>query len=166
MGGRATYPRRANRTSTHTGDSGDGQVHGASQAPPGDRYRLKPLIFGGDSDVEQFICKFEDVATIAEWSAPVRVLQLRACLTGLAKSFALAPDEAYILRAFWTRFGLTAQEVADKLQGLRRDRRTLLEDHANTVQRLAQTAFSQVKGDEKRRLVYNAFFRSINNLGL
>jgi len=109
------------------------EVRRASQAPPGDRYCLKPPIFGGDSDVEQFTCEFEDVATIAEWPAPVRVLQLRACLTGRARSFALGPDEAHILRALQTRFGLTAQEAADKLQGLRRDRRMPLEDHANAV---------------------------------
>jgi len=34
--------------------------------------------FGGDSDVEQFIREFEDVTTIAEWPAPVCILQLRA----------------------------------------------------------------------------------------
>jgi len=50
------------------------EVQWASQAPPGDRYCLKPPIFGGDSDVEQFIREFEDVATIAEWPAPVRIL--------------------------------------------------------------------------------------------
>jgi len=27
----------------------------ANQAPPGDRYRLQPPIFGGNCDVEQFI---------------------------------------------------------------------------------------------------------------
>jgi len=38
-----------------------------------------------------------------------------------------------------------------------------LEDHANAVKRLAQTAFSQVTGREIKCLVYNAFFRSIND---
>jgi len=37
-------------------------------APPGDRYRLQPLIFEGDSNVEQFIRKIKDVATFAKWS--------------------------------------------------------------------------------------------------
>jgi len=45
-------------------------------APPGDRYRLKPPIFG-DDDVKQFIREFEDVVTIAEWTAPGRLFQLR-----------------------------------------------------------------------------------------
>jgi len=37
-----------------------------SQAPPGDRYHLKLLNFGGKEDVEQFIREFKDVAAIAE----------------------------------------------------------------------------------------------------
>jgi len=112
---------------------------------------------------EQFIREFQDVATIAEWPAQVRVLQLRACLTGRAKSFALGPDKEHILRALRTRFGLTAEEASDRLQVLRRARRTTLEDHANEVERLAQTAFSHATGPEWKRLVYNAFFRSVNN---
>jgi len=31
------------------------EFQGTSQAPPGDSYRLKPPIFGGEGDVEQFI---------------------------------------------------------------------------------------------------------------
>jgi len=54
------------------------EVQGARQAPLVDRRRLKSLTFGGDSDVEEFIRKFEYVATIAEWPALVRVLSLRA----------------------------------------------------------------------------------------
>jgi len=124
--------------------------------------RLKPPIFGDEGDVEQFICEFEDVATIAEWPAPVCILQLQACLTGRAKSFALGPNEAHIMRALWTRFDLMAEEASDRLQAMRRNRRTPLEDHTNAVERLVQTAFSQATGGERKHLVYNAFFRSIN----
>jgi len=72
------------------------ELQGMSQAPPGDRYRLKPPIFGGEGNVERLICEFE------EWPVPVCVLQLRACLTGRANSFAFGPDEAHILRALQT----------------------------------------------------------------
>jgi len=113
--------------------------------------------------VEQFIREFEDVATIAEWPAQVRTLQLRACLTGRAKSFALGPDEAQIMRALRTRLGLTAEEASDQLQIMRRDRRTPLEDHANEVERLAQAAFGHATGDDRRHLVSNAFFWSVNH---
>jgi len=55
------------------------------------------------------------------------MLQFRACLTGQAKSFALGPDEAHILRGLRARFGRTAKEAKDRLQALRRSRRTTLE---------------------------------------
>ena len=139
------------------------EFQGTGQASPGDRYRLSPPIFGGDGDVEQFIREFQDVATIAAWPVQVRVLQLRACLTGRAKSFALGPDEAHILRALRTRFGMTTEEASDRLQVMRRDKRTSLEDHANEVERLAQVAFSHVTGPGRQRLVYNAFFKSVNH---
>jgi len=85
------------------------EVQGTSQVPSGDRYRLEPQIFGDEGDVEQFIRKFEDVATIAEWPAPALILLLRACLTGRAKSYALGPDEAHIMRALRPHFGLMEQ---------------------------------------------------------
>jgi len=88
------------------------------------------------------------------------------CLTGWARSFDLGPDDAHIMRTLQIRFGLKAQEARDKLQGLRRERRTPSQDRASSIERLAQTAFSQVEEDKKRRLVYNAFFRTINSLGL
>jgi len=109
-------------------------LRGQGQAAPGDRYRLQPPTFGGDGDVEQFIKEFEDVAATAEWPVRVRVLQLRACLTGRARNFALGPDEAHILRALRARFGLTTEE-----------------------------AFGHATGDDRKRLVFNAFFRSVNH---
>jgi len=139
------------------------ELQGTSQAAPGNRYRLSPPIFGGEGDVEQFIREFQDVATIAEWPAQVRVLQLRACLTSRAKSFALGPDETHILRALQARFGMTPEVASDRLQVMRRDRRTSLEDHANEVERLAQVAFGHVTGPERQRLVYNAFRKTINH---
>jgi len=107
-----------------------------SQVSPGDRYRLQSPNFGGEGDVEQFIKEFKDVATIAEWPAQVRILQLRACLTGWARSFTLGPDEAHIRKALRSRFGFTTDEAADCLQVTRRNRRTPLEDYANEVERL------------------------------
>jgi len=58
----------------------------ANQALPGDRYCLQPPIFRGNCDVEQLIREFKDITTISEWPAPIRLLQLRLCLTGPAKN--------------------------------------------------------------------------------
>jgi len=70
---------------------------------------------------------------------------------------------AHILQALRAPFGLIAEEASDCLQAMKRDRRTPLEDHANAVERLAQAAFSHATGADRKRLVYNAFFRSVND---
>jgi len=96
------------------------------KATPEDRYRLRPPIFGGDGDVEQFIREFEEVATLAEWAAPVRILQFRTCLTGSAKSYALGPDVGHIFQALRSRFGLTARAARDCLRTIRKTMPMLL----------------------------------------
>jgi len=96
----------------------------------------------------------------------VRILQLRVCLTGRAKSFALVPDEAHTMQALRAQFGLTEEEASDCLQLLKRDRRTPLEDHANEVEHLAQAALIHATGDDRKRLVYNALFWCVNDLDL
>jgi len=121
----------------------------AHQASPGDRYRLRPPIFGGNCDVEQFIREFEDISTIAEWPAPVSLLQLRSCLTGPAKNYAIGEDVRQIYQA---RFGMTARDARTKLQNMRRDRRTSLQDHANAIERLALIAYNQTAPEERRKL--------------
>jgi len=67
------------------------------------------------------------------------------------------------MRALRTRFGLMAEEASDHLQIIKRDWRTPLEDHANEVERLAQAAFGHAAGGDRRLLVYNAFFRTVND---
>jgi len=134
------------------------------EATPGDRYRLRPPIFGGDG--EQFIREFEEVATLAEWPAPVRILHLRTCLTGQAKSYALGPDVGHIFQALRSRFGLTACAARDRLRTIRRDRKTSLQDHANAIATLVQVAHSNDEPEAQRGAVYEAFFHTINNPGL
>jgi len=72
------------------------KVSKAEQASLGDRYLLKPLTFGGDGDVEQFIRDFDDVATIAKWPVLVRLLQLQTCLTHKAKCHDVGPVAGHI----------------------------------------------------------------------
>jgi len=47
------------------------EVRVTGQAPCRKSFHLKPPIFDRDSGVEQFVREFHDVATIAEWPAPM-----------------------------------------------------------------------------------------------
>jgi len=87
-------------------------------------------------------------------------------LTGPAKSYAIGEDVGQIYQALRDRFGLTARDARTKLQNMRRDRRTSLQDHANAIERLALIAFSLTILEEWRELVYEAFFSTVNDSAL
>jgi len=69
---------------------------------------------------------------------------------------ALDPDEAHIIQALRTRFGMTAPDTKDKLQGMRRNRRTSLQDHANTIEKLAQIGYSRTDEEKRWSQIYRA----------
>jgi len=87
-------------------------------------------------------------------------------LTGSAKNYAVGEDVGQIYQALRARFGLTARDARIKLQNMRGDRRTSLQDHANAVERLALIAFSQTAPEERRELVYEAIFSTVNDNAL
>jgi len=82
-------------------------------------------------------------------------------LTGPAKNYAVGEDVG-IYQALRARFGLTARYARTKLQSVRRDQRTPLQDHANAIERLALIAYSRTTPEERRELVYEAFFSTVN----
>jgi len=106
---------------------------------------LKASTFDRDWDVEQFFREFEDVGTIAEWPALVMLLQLRICPTDRANCYGMGPDVSHIFQALRAQFGMTDRDARDCLQGMKREPRTFLQDHANHVERLDRT--SQVEGE-------------------
>jgi len=53
-----------------------------------------------------------------------------------------------------------------QLQGLRRNPKTTLREHATVVERLAQAAYGDLPANSRQSLALDAFLQSINNLGL
>jgi len=49
---------------------------------------------------------------------------------------------------------------------MRRDRRKSLQDHVNTIERLALIVYSRTAREEKRELIYEAFFSTVNDSNL
>jgi len=131
-----------------------------------DRYHLRPLIFSGEVDVEQFITEFSDVAAICRWPNQVTMIQLWLCLTGLAKPYGLGQDVGDIFEALRARIGLTARDARGQLKGLKRNLKTNLREHLTVVKRLAQVATGDFLADSRQSLAPDAFLQSINNLGL
>jgi len=131
-----------------------------------DRYRLKAPNFTGEEAVEQFIQEFQDVMEIAEWPPRVALLKLRMALTGKAKPYGAGPDIDGIFASLRARFGISPIDARARLQRMRRDPHTSLEEHAATVYPLAQIAFRDLPPVHRERYTYDAFVQSINDLGL
>jgi len=140
--------------------------HIGGPALPMDRYHLRAPIFSGEKDVEQFITEFSDVAAIYRWPNRVTLIQLRLCLTGPAKPYGIGQDVDDIFEALGARFRLTARDARVQLQGLRRNRKANLQEHATVVERLAHVAYGDLPVDIRQSLALDAFLQSINNSGL
>jgi len=69
------------------------------------------------------------------------------CLTGPAKPYGIGQDVDDILEALRARFGLTAWDARVQMQGLRRNPKTNLREHATVVERLAQVAYGDLPAD-------------------
>jgi len=110
------------------------EVSRAGQALPRDRYNLRPPIFRREGDIEQFIRKFEEVATLAKWPAQVCLLQLQTCPSGQAKSYALEPGVRHIFQALKSHLGMIASAATDCLRTIRRDKKTSIQDPANAIE--------------------------------
>jgi len=130
------------------------------------RYRLKAPVFTGLEDVEQFIQEFSEVIDIIQWSPRVDLIQLRMALTEQAKPYGLGASVDGIFTALRAHFGISVVDARARLQGLRREARTLLQDYDTTVKRLAQIAHSDLTEVHRERYTYDAFVQSLNDLGL
>jgi len=131
-----------------------------------DRYHVRAPIFSGEEDVEQFITEFSDVAAICRWPARVTMIQLRLCLTRPGKPYGIGQDVGDIFEALRTWFELTGRDAHVQLQGLRRNPKTTLREHAIVVERLAQVAYGDLPANGRQSLALDAFLQSINNLDL
>jgi len=129
-----------------------------------DRYRLKAPTFTGKEEVEQFIQEFSDVMEVTQWPPWVALLKLRMSLMDKAKPYGLGPDIDNIFASLRAR--ISAVDARAWLQRLRCDPHTPLQEHAATVMKLAQIAYSDLPQANRERYTFDAFVQSVNDLGL
>jgi len=128
--------------------------HIGGPALPMDRYHLQALIFSGEEDVEQFITEFSDMVAICRWPNRVTMIQL---WLNPAKPYGIGQDVGDIFEALRARFGLTAQDARVQLQGLRRNPKTNLREHATVEEQLAQVAYGDLPPNSRQSLALDAF---------
>jgi len=83
-----------------------------------------------------------------------------------AKPYGLGPDIDSIFVSLRARFGISAADARARLQRLRRDPHTPLQEHAATVIKLVQIAYSDLPQANRERYTFDAFVQSVNDLGL
>jgi len=83
-----------------------------------------------------------------------------------AKPYGLGPDINSIFAFLRARFGISAIDARARLQRLPCDPHTTLQEHAATVMKLAQIAYSNLPQANRERYTYDAFVQSVNDLGL
>jgi len=133
---------------------------------PMDRHYLWAPTFSGEKDVVQFIAECSHIAAISRWPARVTLIQLRLYRTKAAKPCGIGQDVGDIFNALRARFGLTAQDTRVQLQGLWRNPKTSLREHATVVEWLAQAAYSDLPAEGRQSSALDAFLQSVNNMGL
>jgi len=83
-----------------------------------------------------------------------------------AKPYGLGADIDSIFAFLRACFGFSATDARARLQRLRRDLHTPLQEHAATVMKLAQIAYSDLPQANRERYTLDAFIQSVNDLGL
>jgi len=82
-----------------------------------------------------------------------------------ANSYGMDPYVSPIFRALCAQFGMIALDARDRLQSLKREPKTSLQDYANQVGKLAQIAYSHPNLEDCQTLEFEVIFRTMNNSG-
>jgi len=106
---------------------------------------------------------FSDVAKVTQWPLHVALLKLRMLLIEKAKPYGLGPNIDSIFAALWARFGISAVNARARLQGIRRDPGTTLQEHVAVVMKLAQIAYCDLPQANCERYTFDAFAQSNND---
>lgn len=127
---------------------------------------LRVPTFDGTGEVEGFITQFEGVAALAPWTPDVLLLQLQAALTGGAHDLGHGPTVEAILASLRLRYGITPREARGKLEALRKDPQTTLQEHSTLVGKLARLAYAGLPEVHQLEMAKERFLSSLGNLGL
>jgi hypothetical protein len=134
-----------------------------SREPARPAEHFKPPTYDGQGDVELFINQYEEVADANQWEAAAAVLHLRQALKDGAKDCGRAQSLTGIFTALRARYGLSPREARTKLNSLRREPSTTLQEHACEVQRLVTVAYADIPRCNQADMVVDIFCSTVGN---
>ena len=127
---------------------------------------FKPPSFDGEGDVDMFIQHFQEVADANRWTEIATLLHLRESLQGAARDYSRSATIDEIFTALRSRYGLTPKEARNRLNGLKRDSRQSLHDHAIDVEKLVRKAFGELPEMVQTSMMLDAFCSLLGNATL
>ena len=130
------------------------------------RENFKPPRFNGEGDVELFIQHFTEVAVANGWNDMATLLYLREALCDGAQEYGRPATVEEVFTALRSRYGLTPKEARTQLNGLKRDPKRSLHDHAIDVEKLTRKAFGDLPEGFQTNMMLDTFCGSLGNAGL
>jgi hypothetical protein len=134
-----------------------------SRQPARPAETFKTPSYDGQGDVELFISQFVEVADANHWEAAATMLHLRQALKEGARDCGRAQSLRGIFTALRARYGLSPREARSKLNNLRRDSSTTLQEHASEVQRLVYIAYADLPRCNQTDMIIDTFCSTVGN---
>jgi hypothetical protein len=125
--------------------------------------RFKTPTYDGKGDVELFIRQFVEVTDANGWQTAAALLHLREALKEGARDCGRAQSLMGIFTALRARYGLSPREARAKLNSLRREPATTLQEHASEVQKLVNVAYADLPQCNQADMVVDTFCSTVGN---
>ena len=132
----------------------------------GRQEHFKPPSFDGEGDVDLFIQHFQEVAEANRWNGMATLLHLREALQGGAREYGRPATTEEVFTALRSRYGLTPKEARSRLNGLKKEPRQSLHDHAIEIEKLVRKAFGELPEEVQTNMMLDAFCGSLGNATL
>ena len=130
------------------------------------REHFKPPQYNGEGDVELFIQQFNEVAAANDWNDVSTLLHLRESLQEGAKEYGRAVTAEAVFAALRSRYGLSQREARHRLNGLKKDAKHTLHDHAITVEKLVRKAFEDLPEATQTAMMLDSFCSTLGDTAL
>ena len=94
------------------------------------------------------------------------LLHLREALQGGAREYGRPATTEEVFTALRSRYGLTPKEARSRLNGLKKESRQSLHDHAIEIEKLVRKAFGELPEEVQTNMMLDAFCGSLGNATL
>ena len=131
---------------------------------------IRPDVYSGTEDWEEYFSQFEDCAELGRWSVEDRVLTLAASLRGPARTFYMSLPERerrlyrVLVRRLEERFGSARQQNRwlSRFENRKRNTDETVAALGDDLRQMAQKAYSNLDPTAQEILALNQLYKSIS----